>query len=173
MISPLKNKKIIYSLFVFLFSSLTNVVGSEGADVVISTTKGKNYYHLKYSLTKDNISHIDLFTKKEIERNGGQFQLLIKKEAFPISAPKCKSDLILRMPWTDSYLTNGQKFINEKNHVYSAIRDVFNSAQNDSLDVYIELNPYVKRKNGEYELTQCNIFFRQSKGQYIMNVGKH
>ena len=34
----------------------------------------------------------------------------------------------------------------KKNHVYSAIRDVFNSAQNDSLDVYIELNPYVKRK---------------------------
>lgn len=157
----------------FFFGVLTNGYSAESTSVVVSTTKGRPYYHLKYSLTKKNVTHIDLFTSNEIIRNGGQFQLLIKKEKFPVIAPNCKSDLILRMPWTDPDLANSQKFIKEKNSVYSSIQNLLKSTQNESVDVYIELNPYVKFKDNKFNLTQCNIFFRQSHGQYISKVGEN
>ncbi len=145
---------------------------SASSDTVSTTvTNNKTYYHLKYSLTNENIISLNSLTMDQFVINGGQFELLLNKSEFPISAPNCKSDLILRMPWTNSEITNSDLFIQEKYEVYKNIKNLTDSGRINSMDIYIELNPYVEFTEEELILTQCNIFFRQSAGQYISKIG--
>lgn len=139
--------------------------------VVTSITNNNAYYHLKYSLTKEKITYIDSFTSEQFIINGGQFEIRLKKSEFPISASNCKSDLILRMPWTNPEIVNSHIFIAEKYKIYNDIQNLTRSSQPNAVDIYVELNPYVEFKKGEFNLTQCNIYFRQSKGQYISKIG--
>lgn len=167
----IKSNKIIYLLFVFLGLTFISACNAESPSVVTSITNNKAYYHLKYSLNKKNITYIDSFTNEQFTINGGQFEISLKKSEFPISSPNCKSNLILRMPWTNSEIVNSNIFIEEKYEIYNSIQNLTKSSQPNSIDIYVELNPYVEFKDGEFNLTQCNIYFRQSNGQYISKTG--
>jgi hypothetical protein len=144
---------------------------AESSNVITSTTNNRSYNHLKFTLSKGNIASIDLLTNEQVILRRGQFEVRLKKTEFPIDAPYCKSNLILRMPGTDPDYVDSKIFIEEKLDIYNAIRNILKSEQNSSKDVYIELNPYVKINNGEFLLTQCNIFFRQAYGRYIPQTG--
>jgi len=165
------NNKITYLLFVFMGLSFISACNADNLSVTTSIANKKAYHHIKYSLTKKNVISIDSLTNEQFIINGGQFELLVKKSEFPISAPNCKSQLKLRMPWTNSEITNGDLFIADKYEVYSYIQNLMKSSEFNSIDVYIELNPYVEIREGKFNLTQCNIFFRQSNGQYISKTG--
>lgn len=59
------------------------------------------HHDITVTLTANEIVNISL--PKEIERSafdfdGGQFQILIPKERFPIPAPNCNKNVIFRMP---------------------------------------------------------------------------
>ena len=143
----------------------------EESEIVTSAINGKEYYHLEYVLTKENIVSIDPLTSTQFKINGGQFEVFLNKSMFPIDAPACKSNIILRMPWTSSELTSHELFIDEKYEVYKEIRNAFESNDAYPVHVVIELNPYVVLKGEQFKLTQCNIFFRQGNGRYISYTG--
>lgn len=167
----IKINKIVHLFFMFLGLSFVSACNADSSNVTTSISSKKAYYHLKYSLTKENVISIDSFTSKQFIINGGQFEILLKKSEFPINSPNCKSSLKLRMPWTNSGITNSNLFIEEKYEIYTHIQKIMKSSKPSYIDVYIELNPYVEIKEGKFSLTQCNIFFRQSKGQYIAKTG--
>jgi hypothetical protein len=125
---------------------------------------GKNdtlYYHLLYTINTDNLVKIETLSEKQFKQNGGQFEVLLKKQAFPIEAPNCKSDIILRMPWVASQLGLSQKYLLYKN-IIALIHN-----QKDAVTVTIELNPYVKPDKNGLLLTACNVYFRHANNQYI------
>ncbi|GAD03598.1 hypothetical protein [Agarivorans albus] len=74
------------------------------------------------------------------------------------------------MPWTNSDLSAAKLFIDEKYNVYKAIVDASKS-EGSNVDVYIELNPYVQMTGDNFELTECNVFFRHANDQYIPKTG--
>ncbi|WP_163133159.1 hypothetical protein [Agarivorans sp. Alg241-V36] len=139
-------------------------------NVVTTTSNGKSYYHLKLALNDQSISSIKEFSADQFVINGGQFEVKVQQNSFPIKAPNCKDDLILRLPWTNSGLNAAEDFIDEKYNVYKAIVDASKS-EGSNVDVYIELNPYVQKTGDDFELTECNVFFRHVNGQYIPKTG--
>lgn len=125
------------------------------------TASGKPYYHLIYVLNSENLLQVENYSLQEFEQNGGQFEVLLEKNAFPIQAPNCKSNLILRMPWVPPGTDLSLKY-----QLYQAILAV-HSAQSDSVSIVLELNPYVQKTEQGLELTQCNIFFRHANSEYV------
>ncbi|WP_411992546.1 hypothetical protein [Agarivorans sp. DSG3-1] len=149
---------------------LSNISCASSEDVVTSTANGKSYYHMMLSLNDHSISSIKEFSAEQFVMNGGQFEVRVQQNSFPIKAPNCKGDLILRMPWTNSDLSVAEVFIDEKYNVYKAIVGASKS-EGSNVDVYIELNPYVQMTGDDFELTECNVFFRHANGQYIPKTG--
>lgn len=128
----------------------------------ITRVKGKNYYHIKFELNKNNFRLNTKFGFNE----GGMFELFIPKEIFPISAPKCKKNVILRMPWTDDSIELSARYIKEKKLLYESLINI----NDHKIKVIIELNPYIRVVDAithKVELTRCNVFFRHSGGRYI------
>lgn len=127
---------------------------------------GKEYFHVPYTLTVDNMVDVESISTEQLITDGGQFEILIKKEAFPIRAPNCQANIIARMPWTDQ-----KEKLNSRIAAYNDIKSVL-TGEATGTDVVLELNPYVDQdENGPY-LTQCNVFFRVHQGQYINHLGE-
>lgn len=157
--------KITTFTFIGIFI-LISVKSYADNDASISIHHGKysDYYHIKYKLTKNNF----IMGKEPIYDNG-QFEIFVNKQDFPIPANNCKDKLILRMPATLSDSNNHEKSIKRKISLYKAIKNVY-EGDKESIDVIIELNPYVQVKSRrplELELGNCNIFFRTKNNSYI------
>jgi len=167
-------KQIIFLLFTYTFSAT-----SCAETTLISTSKGKykDYYHIQMNLknipftfsSDDKGKKYNTYDHKSIASNGGQFEILIPKEHFPIKAPKCSSNIIVRMPWTNSSFSNSDDLIKKKVNVFKRLID-----NKGDLTITIELNPYItvlSKKPLNLELKNCNVFFRQSNGRYIDYLG--
>ena len=105
-------------------------------------------------------------------RNDGQFEIYINKNKFPVPANNCKGKLILRMPSTLSDSEDNTESIQNKKILYNKIKKIYTSNKG-SVDVIIELNPYVivKSKNPlNLELENCNIFFRTKNNNYVSTL---
>lgn len=103
----------------------------------------------------------------------GQFEIFVRKEAFPVPAPKCERYIVVRMPGTDPSTPAAAQKLEQKRTLFDALKELKNSGSSE-LDVAIELNPYVQvvtRDPLQLELTQCNVFFRQAGGAYVDHVG--
>jgi hypothetical protein len=110
---------------------------------------------LTYELSSQNID----FSKAIPFRNeDGQFEVRIKKEKFPIPAPHCKNNILLRMPSSSEKASDEIKM---KQKIHSKVVEL-KSNPVQTLRVRIDLNPYVtvKQKNPFVgELQHCNVFF--------------
>jgi Fe-S cluster assembly scaffold protein SufB len=122
---------------------------------------GKPYYHMSYVLNAQNIVSVEQLTKQEFMQNGGQFEVRIDKSAFPIPAPNCQSELILRMPWVPP-----NQDLSKKYQLYQGINAV-RTHQAENLEIVVELNPYVQVTEQGITLTQCNLFFRHANSHYV------
>src|SRR5215471_12509439 len=65
--------------------------------VVVNPGRYGPYYHLRLELTAQAV---DFAASDNAMRSGGQFEIRLRREYFPVPAPKCRTSLILRMPWT-------------------------------------------------------------------------
>lgn len=142
------------------------VGGAFGAEIVSNPGKYGRYYHMRFEL-KEQV--IDFDHSDRASRSGGQFEIRIKREQFPLAAPHCKAPLILRMPWTPSTIAGAKEKIAKKQALLKRILALQGDAAS-SLWIVIELNPYVKvvrQKPLTLQLTQCNIFFRDYNGEYV------
>lgn len=156
-----------FSCLICIFLCSCSNVGGTKAEPLYVVNFGKNdktYYHLMFELNQTNIVDIDHFTEQQFQQNGGQFELRISKGDFPISAPKCNSEIILRMPWVPSGYDLTKKF-----QLYQKILAVSNTNE-EAVVVAIELNPYVAQDANGIFLTNCNVFFRQANHQYIEHI---
>jgi hypothetical protein len=157
-------------LILFLMSSVfgcSSLLASEKPTVSVTHGKYSDYYHIKYELTDNNFD-LQKNDKKYVQDNG-QFEIYLRKDAFPISAPNCKDMLILRMPASLSGDKDYKTSVQEKLRLYRTIEEVHDKKL-QGLPVVIELNPYVRvnsKRPLSLELEQCNIFFRTKHGRYV------
>ena len=147
-----------------------------------SEGKYTRYYHLllklhppDFELTVPADQRRPRYTTEnryEFSENG-QFEIFLRKEAFPVPAPKCERYIIIRMPGTDPSSADAARKLGQKRGLFDALKELKNSAAG-ARDVAIELNPYVqvvRRDPPQLELTECNVFFRQADGAYIDRAG--
>ena len=138
--------------------------------IVVNPGRYGPYYHLRLELTAQAV---DFAASDNAISSGGQFEIRLRREYFPVPAPKCRTSLILRMPWT-SPETAGAK---EKVEAKAVLLKRILALQKDSraaVPVVIELNPYVEVINHKplrLRLNQCNVFFRQAFGAYVDHTG--
>jgi hypothetical protein len=144
--------------------------GSADNEIVVNQGRYGPYYHLRLDLRADVI---DFLRSDQAPRSGGQFELKLRPEKFPVPAPKCRGPIILRMPWTSPQAINAKRKIAAKENLLKRIL-ALQKQPKAVLPVVIELNPYieiVKRQPLKVQLTQCNVFFRASDGEYIDYTG--
>ena len=185
---------IVSLLIVFLIYSFAF---AEDIQIYTSTTKGMTYYHIKYILTPENTllpndpkvvvefglkRNAENYRKEIIDEQSinfkgyGQFEIFIPVEEFLFAHHK-SGYVIVRMPQTlgdneystHSKDTKGYDCVVEKQALYNRIKEMKESGKG-SVDVVIELNPYVRVKSKnplELELTNRNVFFRSAHGRYI------
>jgi hypothetical protein len=134
----------------------------------INVTKGR--YGLYYSMSFDLTARaIDFARSDRTATSGGQFELHLKPEWFPIAAPHCRGPLILRMPWTAPGIAQAETKIAAKKALLARIWKL----QRDpglTVPIELELDPYVEmvsRSPLRLQLTECNLFFRHAFGGYI------
>ncbi|WP_422473192.1 hypothetical protein [Endozoicomonas sp. ALB032] len=136
----------ILTLFMLLFTAITYAEW-----IKVNPGKYSDYYHMQYELKSGEYR----VNKHYGFNQGGQFEILVPKKYFPIPAPNCKKNIIIRMPASEN---EGRK---------RALYDKLLAAE--SVVVTLELNPYVNVTNEsplELELQYCNVFFRQKWGDY-------
>jgi len=193
----MKSLGVIILSIIFLFP-----LYAQDTQIYTSTTKGMTYYHIKYTLTPENtllpndpklVAEFGL--KRNVEnyrdeildeqsinfKEYGQFEIFIPVEEFPFAHHK-SGYMIVRMPQTladNEYSAHSKDskrydYVAEKQALYNRIKEMKESGKG-SVDVIIELNPYVRVKSKdllELELTQRNIFFRTAHGRYIDYTGQ-
>lgn len=165
---------ICFSLTFFISFALC----SDEKTIYTSRGKYEDYYHIKFTLTPDNtlleLKGYNKYGTSKYEFSDGLFEIFIPKDKFPILAPNCREYIILRMPMTMDNVSQKEKFIVEKKALFDRIKKM-RETKAGNIDVVIELNPYIMVKNKNpltIELTECNVFFRDSGGRYIDYVGQ-
>ena len=135
-------------LLVMLLSTATFAV-----EVTVNPGKYSDYYHIPYLLVpgKYQVNNAYGFN------GGGQFEVLVPKAHFPIPAPNCRKNIIIRMPWSEHEAT--------KKALYETLLTA-----TEPVPVILELNPYVEVLQEQplsVQLTYCNVFFRHRNGDYV------
>jgi hypothetical protein len=152
---------------------LIPVVGStqEGPPPAIVVNPGRQgpYFHMRFDLTA---AGIDFSQTDRSVGPGGQFTVRLRPEHFPVLAPSCRGDLILRMPWTSPSVPDANLKIAAKMALLARILTL-EHPPDATVPVVLELNPYVQmisRTPLLLRLTQCNVFFRQVFGAYVSDT---
>jgi hypothetical protein len=153
-----------------VFSGPTRAGDEPGPSIVVQAGRYGPYYHLRFGLTA---AAIDFAASDRRARSGGQFELRLRPEQFPVPAPHCRGTLILRMPWTAPDVPEAAAKIAAKQELLARIFALA-QAPGAVVPVVLELNPYVEvvsRSPLRLRLTQCNVFFRQAFGGYVDHTG--
>jgi len=151
----------------FSFFYLPLLSGAETAGKIF-VTPGKYgpYYHVRLQL---KAAAIDFAASDHTTSSGGQFEIRLRPESFPVPAPNCRGPIILRMPWTAPDTPGAKEKIAAKEALLKRILTL-QQLSKETLSVVVELNPYVEmvgRDPLQVRLTQCNIFFRDAFGAYV------
>jgi len=161
---------VAIAVFLWLFDSCAILSGASDGPVVVNEGKYGPYYHLRMELTAEEI---DFKQSDRVARSGGQFEIRLRREKFPVPAPNCRGPIILRMPWTSLQSVEAKKKIAAKEDLLKRIW-ALEKHPTEILPVVIELNPYVEvisRTPLKLQLTQCNVFFRDAYGAYVDAIG--
>ena len=146
------------------------VRGSTKAEIVVNPGKYHPYYHMRFELRAEGI---DFRRSDNAVRSGGQFEIWLRPEHFPVAAPYCRGLLILRMPWTSPQTSGAAEKISAKEKLLARISALEHGPE-AAVPVTVELNPYVEvisQNPLKARLTQCNVFFRHASGAYIDHAG--
>jgi len=149
----------------------------------VSAGKYARYYHLQLDLRSQDFEltvpvdqrqpRYGTENRYELSENG-QFEIFVRKDAFPVPAPRCERYIIVRMPGTAPSAPDATAKLARKRALFDALK-ALKSAATGQQALVIELNPYVRVVTNHplrLELTQCNVFFRQADGAYIDHVDR-
>ena len=122
---------------------------------------------LSFTLTQQNIASIDTQkdkNRKAFEADYGQFEVYIPKGMFPVPAPNCRKNIILRMPGTSPDAPGAKKQLELNWQLFQSIHAVI-EGKLASVEVPIEVKhspgiaPYMRLdKQGNPTLEWCNAF---------------
>ena len=102
-------------------------------------------------------------TKRErsaFDFDGGQFQVLIPKEHFPVPAPNCKKNVIFRMPWVSHEDPLRSAKLDARWDIFQSLYAV-KEGKKVSILMYVASGPYMKmKKDGTRVLEYCNAFIK-------------
>lgn len=157
-----------------VFLALTAASPALADAVKANVFGGRTYYHLTLELTRDRLVEIGAIGDPDLEyrfSDGGQFEVYLQGDLPGVAAPGCQG-VTLRMPWTDPRSDGADEKIAGKRALFDRIQSLVRWHEIDSLDVVVELNPYVEQApDGSLRLTQCLAFFRQAFGAYVAHDG--
>jgi len=115
-------------------------------------------------ITADDI--VSISQPKEVSRSEfdndswGQFQVLIPKGRFPVPAPNCKKNVILRMPGVAPDDPSRSAKLDARWDLLQSVYAV-KEGKKESILVYVASGPYMKtKKDGTRELEYCNAFIK-------------
>jgi hypothetical protein len=108
-----------------------------------------------------SISHPKEISRSEFDKDSwGQFQVLIPKGRFPIPAPNCKKNIILRMPGVAPDDASRSAKLDTRWDLFQSLYAV-KEGKKESILVYVASGPYLKtKKDGARELEYCNAFIK-------------
>jgi len=168
--------------------ALTGASPAAEDDLVIYRVKqeGQLRYLVEFELTPDNfVTDVPSLRRPQADgadtrrslwrfREGGQFDLFIKREWFPVQVPEscCNAYLILTMPYTNPRLEGGPEKIAAKRKLFDRIEQLSKSAKG-GLKVVIDLTPYAEvtsREPLKLRLKDIQIYFRHYRGAYVPHV---
>ena len=97
-------------------------------------------------------------TREQFLEDWGQFEVRIPKERFPIPAPHCRKDVILRMPAVPPRASARAQQLEYRWNLFQALL-----ALSENKDAKVELplasGPYIERgSRGARELKYCNAY---------------
>lgn len=154
------------SIFFSFFNLPLSLGGEREIKIFANPGKYGPYYHLQLQL---KASSIDFDLSDSTPSSGGQFEIRLRPESFPVPAPNCRGPIILRMPWTAPDTPGAKEKIAAKEALLKRILALRRLSE-EFLSVAVELNPYVEvvgRDPLQLQLTQCNVFFRHAFGGYV------
>jgi hypothetical protein len=110
---------------------------------------------------------VSISRSKEIPRNEfdddywGQFEVLIPKDRFPVPAPNCKKNIILRMSGVAPKDLSRSAKLNARWDLFQSLHAIKEGRRKEPVEVSIALGPYMKtKKDGSHALEYCNAFFK-------------
>ncbi|MEM7442966.1 MAG: hypothetical protein AAF414_06520 [Pseudomonadota bacterium] len=145
------------------------------AEIVVNQSGGQTYHHITLEFTNADLALDTELMSRDLAytlADGGQFEIYVSPEIFPIETPSCGNGVIVRMPWTNPDLPDAENAVAEK----AALLDEFNAlraGQAETVLSTVELDPYLALDDAgnPQALIQCNVFFRQASGRYIPHNG--
>ena len=139
-------------LLVFLLGASTVSAQSPARDITMTITSA----HI-----------VSISQPKEISRSDfdndswGQFQVLIPKGRFPIAAPNCKKNIILRMPGVAPDDPSRSAKLETRWNLFQSLYAIKEGKRKEPVQVTIASGPYMKtKKDGTRVLEYCNAFFK-------------
>jgi len=98
-------------------------------------------------------------TRKAFEANWGQFEVLIPKERFPVPAPHCRKNVILRMPAVAPGAPGREKELAFRWRTFRSLQDLIQKKAGH-LDLFLAPGPYMSAdQEGRPVLRYCNAYF--------------
>ncbi|MGB0578270.1 MAG: hypothetical protein ACPGVU_01085 [Limisphaerales bacterium] len=167
-------------LLVFILTSVVAVGASDELDIKIVKERGQERFLVQFELTPDNFSK-DIASLRAVRgkrdqnmwrfREGGQFDVLLKRAWFPIQLPEscCNSHLILTMPYSNPKLEGGPEKIAAKKKLFERIEALSEKAEG-KLRVTIDLTSYAKVESRDplkISLRDIQVYFRHRDGEYV------
>ena len=154
----------------------TETTSRSNTQIQAHSAGGKTYFHLELELHAHDLITSGPVMERELAyhlTDGGQFEIYIQPELIPASKPDCQQGIIVRMPWTNPKSPNADIAVKKKKLLYTQIMQL--RANNSIIQkVVVELNPYISINSDNpknISLTQCNVFFRHARGEYIDKLG--
>lgn len=109
---------------------------------------------------------VSISRTKEIPRSEfdddyyGQFEVFVPKDHFPVPAPNCKKNIILRMPGVAPNDPSRSAKLDARWDLFQYLHAV-KEGKKESILVYVASGPYMKtKKGGTRELEYCNAFIK-------------
>lgn len=166
-------------LTILFLAVVTEAIAGD-LDIKIVRERGQERFLAHFDLTPDNFSKdvpgLRAVRGKRDEsmwrfREGGQFDVLIKRAWFPIQLPEscCNSHLILTMPYTNPKLPGGPEKIAAKKELFDRI-EALSKLKEGRLRVTIDLTSYADVKSRDplkIALRDVQIYFRHRDGEYL------
>lgn len=154
---------------VLVLNTHTDAVDHVSLDIV--EDRGRTYHHLTIGVEAADFARPGAWHGRDLAYetdDGGQFEIYLRVDRFPVAAPNCADYLIVRMPWTDNRSLNADRKVRRK----AALLDRLIATREQKIDrtvIVLQLEPYVTAEASEpygVTLTECTIFFRHAAGSY-------
>ena len=176
--SAISRLRIVFAVLWLVSGS--SGIAAEGSGVVRVVQGDESRLLLPFDLTPENFGlSVPGIDRESADgavvgwefREGGQFDVLIKREHFPLQVPEscCNHYLILTMPYTNPRLDGGAGKIAAKRSLFDQIERL-RAAKEGKVRVLIDVTWYAKVESASplvVSLKDRQIYFRHFDGAYV------